>query len=530
MANAAVTPSEPASLFDETDARLWKLLDAETYNANSVYNVPGFKSVHEEVSHGPVTITGALPTDLEGVYIRNGTNPQFDPPSARYHMFGGAAMLHQVQIKDGVATYSNTYVRTPRFQIERGAGREVYSNVADIASAGPLVPEILGHLEKKMATGVIPRLAPLETNQNSTAIQYHHGRLYALNEGGYPFVVGTRLRPDGRLVLDGEGGFETWGGRLRGAFSAHPRIASETGDFYSVNATPSTHSMIVAHVHDGELRECITFDQEAADGRAMGFCHDCFLTENHIVFADVSLRASPAYLMGPAKSMWTFDPGYKLRWGVLPRNFREGDKPRWFTTARAGFIWHMINGWEETRADGGADIVLYAPMYESYPADIPIHTPEEPPAKLQKWVLDLAGGTVTEERCLIEHGYERPSLNVAYGGTKNRYAYLIDEERAGYMGKGVLKYDLLDERDVAYFDYGDYFGGEALFVPRKGATQEDDGYLLELLMADDHACLIVIDARSMTELARLRLPQRVPFGVHACWLDQNKLSGLAVAG
>jgi carotenoid cleavage dioxygenase-like enzyme len=166
-------------------------------------------------------------------------------------------------------------------------------------------------------------------------------------------------------------------------------------------------------------------------------------------------------------------------------------------------------------------------MFEDYPSDIPIHTPEEPPAKLQKWVLNLDAGTVSEERCLLEHGYERPSCNLAYIGKKNRYAYLIDEERAGYMGQGVLKYDLLDEKEIAYFDYGDYRGGEALFVPRDNPTAEDDGYLLELLMADDRACLIVIDARSMKELARLHLPQRVPFGVHACWLDDTKLSELA---
>jgi carotenoid cleavage dioxygenase len=142
-------------------------------------------------------------------------------------------------------------------------------------------------------------------------------------------------------------------------------------------------------------------------------------------------------------------------------------------------------------------------------------------------VLNLDGGEVTEQRCLLEHGYERPSCNLGYIGRPIRYAYLIDEESAGYMGKGVLKYDLLDEKEVAYFDYGDYLGGEALFVPRQSPIAEDDGYLLELLMADDRGCLIVIDARTMSELARLHLPQRVPFGVHACWLDEACLAGLA---
>ena len=39
--------------------------------------------------------------------------------------------------------------------------------------------------------------------------------------------------------------------------------------------------------------------------------------------------------------------------------------------------------------------------------------------------------------------------------------------------------------------------------------------------------LVVIDASTMQEVARLHLPQRVPFGVHACWLDTIKLETIA---
>jgi carotenoid cleavage dioxygenase-like enzyme len=170
--------------------------------------------------------------------------------------------------------------------------------------------------------------------------------------------------------------------------------------------------------------------------------------------------------------------------------------------------------------------VLYAPMFHDYPANTPIHTPAEPPSKLNQWVLDLDGGTVTADRVLLEHGYERPSLNLDYVGRENRYAYLLDEERGGYMGRGVLKYDLRDEKELAYFDYGDFYGGEALVVPRAKAEGEDDAYLLELLMGRDTADLVVIDAGSMQEVARVHLPQRVPFGVHACWLDAGKLDAL----
>jgi hypothetical protein len=59
-------------------------------------------------------------------------------------------------------------------------------------------------------------------------------------------------------------------------------------------------------------------------------------------------------------------------------------------------------------------------------------------------------------RLPARHGWPRRSAS--------RYCYLLDEHGDGYMGKGVLKYDLLDEREVAYLDYGGMYGGEALFA------------------------------------------------------------------
>jgi len=46
-------------------------------------------------------------------------------------------------------------------------------------------------------------------------------------------------------------------------------------------------------------------------------------------------------------------------------------------------------------------------------------------------------------------------------------------------------------------------------------------------MDAERAELIVIDARTMTELARLHLPRRVPFGVHATWLTTEEITSLA---
>ena len=511
------------SLLQWVDNRAYNALDVDAYNRNSPYNAPGFKPVHTLCSNAVLQVSGKIPDDLEGVYLRNGTNLQFEQTNGRYHMFNGAGMLHQVQIAAGKASYSNTYIKTPRYEIEDAMGQDQYLHFGDLAGGGKagLVRMAVAALRQRL--GVLPALEALESGSSTTAVQYHHGKLYCLQETGYPFALNTRVE-DGHLILDGEGRWDTFGGKLDSPYTAHPKIDPATGDWYTFSTQFSSGRLYHSVLRQGKLEQHSVIDQQKP---ALAFLHDYYLTDHYLVFPDLSLRFNPKDMFGPEKSPMVFDADYKMRWGVIKRDHQPGDPVRWFTTDQPGHLWHVVNGWEETRDDGGTDIVLFAPVFRSYPSNLPIHNPQEPHAKFNKWRLNLDSGQVTEDRVLLDHFYERPSFNTAYIGRQNRYAYLLDEEKEGMMARGVLKYDMVDEREIAYFDYGEFYGGEALFVPRTNASSEDDGYLLELLMMADRAELLIIDAATMQEMARLHLPQRVPFGVHSCWLNQEKVASLA---
>lgn len=513
----------PHSLLQWVDNRAYKALDVDAYNRNSPYNSPGFKPVHTLCSNAVLQVSGKIPDDLEGVYLRNGTNLQFEQTNGRYHMFNGAGMLHQLQIAAGKASYSNTYIKTPRYEIEDAMGQDQYLHFGDLAGGGKagLVRMAVAALRQRL--GVLPALEALESGSSTTAVQYHHGKLYCLQETGYPFALNTRVE-DGHLILDGEGRWDTFGGKLDSPYTAHPKIDPATGDWYTFSTQFSSGRLYHSVLRQGKLEQHSVIDQQKP---ALAFLHDYYLTDHYLVFPDLSLRFNPKDMFGPEKSPMVFNADYKMRWGVIKRDHQPGDPVRWFTTDQPGHLWHVVNGWEETRDDGGTDIVLFAPVFRSYPSNLPIHNPQEPHAKFNKWRLNLDSGQVTEDRVLLDHFYERPSFNTAYIGRQNRYAYLLDEEKEGMMARGVLKYDMVDEREVAYFDYGEFYGGEALFVPRTNASSEDDGYLLELLMMADRAELLIIDAATMQEMARLHLPQRVPFGVHSCWLNQEKVASLA---
>lgn len=79
-----------------------------------------------------------------------------------------------------------------------------------------------------------------------------------------------------------------------------------------------------------------------------------------------------------------------------------------------------------------------------------------------------------------------------------------------------------------------WFAQESRFVPRSNGTGEDDGWLLsyvfdESQLGEDGECLPdakselwVIDAKTMTDIiARVYLPQRVPYGLHGNWFSEE---------
>jgi carotenoid cleavage dioxygenase len=86
----------------------------------------------------------------------------------------------------------------------------------------------------------------------------------------------------------------------------------------------------------------------------------------------------------------------------------------------------------------------------------------------------------------------------------------------------ILKHDL--DRGIAdVHECGNgRIPGEPVFVPAPDGRAEDEGWVLALVhdVTSDTSELIVLDATSMScePLARVHLPQRVPYGFHGSWI------------
>ena len=96
-ADAGAAPGEPAVLRPNTNR----------------YLAGNFAPVTEEVTVTDLTVTGTLPPELNGRYLRIGPNPLSPQDPSAYHWFTGDGMAHGVRLRDGDADwYRNRWIRS----------------------------------------------------------------------------------------------------------------------------------------------------------------------------------------------------------------------------------------------------------------------------------------------------------------------------------------------------------------------------------------------------------------------------------
>jgi carotenoid cleavage dioxygenase len=438
------------------------------------YMEGNFAPVRDETTAFDLPVEGAIPSALEGRYLRNGPNPAAGDPG---HWFLGEGMLHGVELRGGRATwYRNRYVHTKSFE----EGRRLFGEN--------------GRLD-------------LEVNVANTSVVAHGGRILALVENTVP----TEVDRD----LDTVGPFD-YGGRLTTAMTAHPKRCPVTGElhFFGYGVFPP---LLTYHRADaaGNLVQSETID---VPGPTM--IHDFAITEHSVVFMDLPVVCDPSLLLaGTMPYRWSDDYGARI--GVMPRARGTNADVRWFEIEPC-YVFHVLNAAEAEPGQLDIDVVRYPHLWRD-------DRDAFEPARLHRWMVDVAAGTVKEE-ALDDRAVEFPRVDDRRIGRAARFGYAV-RSRPGSDGfaldTALVKYDLgAGTAEEHRFDPG-CTPGEAVFVPVSGAAGEDDGYLLAYVYdaGSDRSSLQVLDASDFTAspVATVTLPQRVPFGFHGSWVADAEL-------
>jgi carotenoid cleavage dioxygenase len=445
-----------------------------------------FAPIRDEMTAENLKVIGELPAGMSGMFLRNGPNPQF-PPIGQYHWFDGDGMIHGVRIQDGKASYRNRYVRTQGYQLEHEAGTALWSGIFE-----PPQENLPGGPSK---------------NTGNTALVWHADKFLALWEGGKPHAL---TLPEIDTV-----GADDFEGQLTCPFTAHPKIDPQTGEMrfigYSMSTPPYLQYGWVTP--DGKLQQINPI--EIPVGVMM---HDFAITENYTIFMDLPLtfrmeriqRGEPAIL---------FEKETPSRFGIVPRH-GDNSQVKWFECPSC-FIFHTLNAYEQ-----GSEVVLIACRMESTSvlamtgddaSDIPL---------LYRWRFNMETGEAKQEQ-LDDAPSEFPTINNQFTGRQTRYGYtgkIAKTELPKF--EGINKYDF-EKNTCQVHAFGEgRFGGEAVFVPRLEDSAEDAGWLVTFVHDENQnqSELVIVDAQNITSepVARVIIPQRVPYGFHGTWVSQSQ--------
>jgi carotenoid cleavage dioxygenase len=438
------------------------------------YLVGNFGPVTEEVAAFDLPVTGTIPTELVGRYLRNGPNPIGPVDMRTHHWFIGTGMVHGVRLRDGKAEwYRNRYVR----------GDEV----AELQGLDPLPGP-----RHPMFGGAAP----------NTNVIGHAGSTWAIVEsGGLPVEMTYELDSVRYIDFDGQ-----W----PGAFSAHPKRDPITGELHVMGYYWEwDHVKYLVVRPDGSLRKVVEIP---VPGKIM--LHDVAITESSVVIFDLPVTFQLDALAEGYPFPYRWDDGYRARVGVLPREGAAEDV-RW-ADVEPCYVYHPMNAYDLPDGRIVMDVARHPKMFAT-----DVNGPFEGSPTLDRWTIDAEAGKVLEER-IDDRGQEFPRVDERLVGRPHRYGYSAWFGQASIEHGALLKHDLETGSSEAH-GYGDgRSSGEGVFVPRSDDAAEDDGWVMSLVYdrGTDRSDLVILDAQDFSgePVATVHLPQRVPYGFHGNWV------------
>jgi carotenoid cleavage dioxygenase-like enzyme len=443
-----------------------------------------FAPVAQETTAFDLPVTGRLPAQLTGRYLRNGPNPMgLDDPN--YHWFLGAGMVHGVRLRDGRAEwYRNRWVRS----------KAVAEKLGEKWPAGPV------HSDMDFAA--------------NTHIIAHAGRTLATVEAGpLPYELSDELDTLGPC---------DFGGKLPGGFAAHTKVDPRTGELHAIAYFFAwDHVQHVVIDTAGQVKR--TSNIAVADGPMM---HDFGLTENYVILYDLPVTFSMDAVSAGRQLPYSWNPAHQARVGLLPRDGAAGGV-RWLEVDPC-WVFHTLNAYDDDDGRVVVDVCRYRNAY-----DVSTLTGHGP-LTLDRWIIDPVAGKVMQVG-LDDRRQEFPRIDDRVISRPHRYGYsaVIDEvSRATIQPNGdfadeafannLLKHDLaLGAVEEHRFGRG-ATAGEAVFAPSSPDAAEDDGYVMAFVHDPGRgaADLVILAAQDFTgePVARVHLPARIPLGFHGSWL------------
>ncbi|KAK4054028.1 hypothetical protein OIO90_003673 [Microbotryomycetes sp. JL221] len=548
------------------------------------YRTGNYAPVDTERGLTPCHCQGRVPEELAGgMYVRNGANPIAKNEDRPYHWFDGDGMLQGVYFtrvgNECQAMFVNRHVLTDvLLATPEDATLPIIPSISTLL--GPLhqLPTVVMAISRAVALSALSfafktRQAVQRISVANTSVTYHDGRALATCESGpmawfrLPSLetvgwwdLGDEQEPGLREKNGPLGFMKEW-------TTAHPKRDPDTQElvlYHSLMLPPYlSYSVIPSKGAKMATKRIMGYPVPIPGPRMM---HDFAASHSHTVLIDTPLSLDPLNLARGVPIV-SFSPTVPARFGIFPRHDPESQLEG---EEDLNVVCCRLNSSRLVYAAGNLDMPSSEPQTEHdtcllYYYQFDLARTASPNAKRSFALSSIPfefptvafkqsmRGPTFVYGCSMKMG----SFSAALGSAakidclvKMNIKSLIKQG----LARGLGREDAVDQRtvvevleahsnqagapdDVQIFALPQgWYAQESSFVPRQDAESEDDGYLLTYVFdesqldekgearEDARSELWIINALTMTDVvAKVKLPQRVPYGLHGNWFTESEI-------
>lgn len=471
----------------------------------AIENNPSFlayKSLEQENSISNLPVHGKIPHWLQGTLLRVGPGKFETEKQPILHAFDGFAMLHSFSFKNGDVAYANKFLQTKYYKNALATGY-VKNNFTGYQST-PLF-----NLVSSFIAALTQDVRSLDNaNINIASID---NTFVAMTETptGIEFDINN-------LTTTGSRYFNTdISGKIT---TAHPHIDNETGEFINyLTQFGRTSNYNIYKINPRDQKQHLI---ASVPTDKPSYMHSFGLTKNYIILTEVPFRVNPLKLIvmfKPFIQNFSWEPEVGTIFTIVDRH--NGTIIGRYQ-AEPFFMFHHVNAFEEDNKIH-VDLVAHkdARSISSHSLDDILlrgdHGQENKKSRqLKRYTVDLEKASVTAHALCDLGGIEMPRINDQYNTKPYTYAYCLSDWKLG-IASTLVKINV-SNRSVQYWHKDGCYPGEPVFVASPNNRGEDNGIVMSVVLDTNakNSFLLILNASTFTELARVMVPHHIPFGLH----------------
>lgn len=479
----------------------------------------GFTNIKEELNENvSLEVRGSLPSWLSGSLYRNGPgifevpkkdgNGTFSIP----HWFDGLTVLHKFTIEsNGDVKYMNRHVTKEAEEELSKLGRHF-----GVSFGKDPCKTIFNKFFTLFEMG--------KTDANGRPIRNIGVTLGQFNGEFWSKTDSASIMKFDPDTLESQGiySYEEIFPQLKGQLSAaHSQFDNDRKEFLNFvtevgrNATYRVFALQETSNEKVEERVLATIQAPAV------YIHSFAVTKNYMILILWPLMINTLGMLWEKsiEGSLSWQPEGGTTFYVIDRI--EGGHVATYKS-EAFFSFHNINAFEQ-EGDIIIDLTAYndASVVHSFNRDNIMRGGKEDKGSVRRFTLENVKNATTSnpstanERIIFDGTLELPRFNQKFHMKSHQFVYGIGHTAGHIVWDCLVKLDNHSGQVIRWEEEGCH-PGEPIFVPTPNDSEEDAGVLLSVVLSgpEQRSFLLVLDAKTMTEVARSYAPQVVPFGFH----------------